>query len=150
MSKLFLTADRSLIFSFIAVTGSDCGLSRAWSSSNMMILFCLQIGNLLRELVWWRSCSSRTMLFAYSSSFRTSEVGLPLPRSACMCSRIFVWLSVMWIISSSGSHTIAAPVSETRVRELVRGLIRWIWTNWDALSSLLEMARVIHLAPHIV
>ena len=32
----------------------------------------------------------------------------------------------MWIVSSSGSHAVAAPVAETRVRELVRCLLRWI------------------------
>ena len=48
---------------------------------------------------------------------------------------LFVWLSVVWIVCSSGSHAVAAPVAETRVREVVRGLLRWIWTNWDVLSS---------------
>ena len=53
----------------------------------------------------------------------------------------------MWIVSSSGSQAIAAPVSETRVREFVRGLLRWIW---NSLSFPLELARVIHQAHHIV
>ena len=113
-------------------------------------LLCPQIGNLLKELVWWRSCSSCTKLFAYSSSFRTSEVGLPLPYNACMCSRLFVWSSVIWIVRSSGSHAVAAPVSATRVRDLVRGLLRWIWTKWNTLSFPPELARVIHQAHHIV
>ena len=39
------------------------------------------------------------------------------------------------IVSSSGWRAAAAAVSETRVRELVRGLLRWIWTNGDALSG---------------
>ena len=109
---------------------------------------CLQIGDLLRGLAWWMSCNSRAMLIACTSSFRTSEVNLSLPCSAGMCSRLFVWLSVMWIISSSGSQAIAAQVAVTRVRELVRGLPRWIWTNWNSLSSPLEMARVIHQVRH--
>ena len=79
------------------------------------------------------------MLFAYSSSFRTSEVG---------CLFLAVPPSVMWIASSSGSDAVAAPVSEPRVRELVRGLLRWIWTNWNALSFPPELARVIHQAHH--
>ena len=111
----------------------------------------LQKGNLLRELVWWRSCSSRAMLFAYSSSFRTSEVGLPLPCSACMCSRLFVSLSVMWIVSSSGSHAVAARGSETRVRELVRGFLCDLdqlrcSSTWLSFSP--ELARVIHETHH--
>ena len=109
---------------------------------------CLHMGNLLKELVWWKSCSSHSMLFAYSTSFRTSAVNLPLPCSACMCSKLFVWLSVVWIVSSSGSHAEAAAVSETRMGELVRGLLRWLWTNWDALSSPPELARVTHQAHH--
>ena len=35
----------------------------------------------------------------------------------------------------------------TRVHELVRGLFRWMWTNWNALSPP-ELARVIHQARH--
>ena len=41
----------------------------------------------------------------------------------------------MWIVHSSGSHAVAAPGAEIRVRELVRCHLRWIWTNWNALSS---------------
>ena len=47
----------------------------------------------------------------------------------------FVWLAVMWIVCDSDSHAADAPVAETRVRELVRGLLRCIWTDWNALSS---------------
>ena len=45
----------------------------------------------------------------------------------------FVWLSVMWIICGSGSHAVAAPVAETRVRELVSGFLSCIRN--DAGSS---------------
>ena len=45
-----------------------------------------------------------------------------------------LWLFV-WIVSSSCSHAVAAPVTETLVRNLVRSFLCRIWTNWDALSS---------------
>ena len=47
----------------------------------------------------------------------------------------FVWSSVMWIVCGSGSHAVAAPDAETRVHELVRGLLRCIWTDGNALTS---------------
>ena len=41
----------------------------------------------------------------------------------------------MWIVCGSGSRAVAAPVAETRVRELVRGFLRCIRTDVNALAS---------------
>ena len=47
----------------------------------------------------------------------------------------FVGLSVIWIVCGSGSYAVAASFSETRVCELVRGLLRCIRANGNALAS---------------
>ena len=44
---------------------------------------------------------------------------------------------MMWIVCGSGSYAVAAPISETRVGELVCGLLRCIRANGNALASAL-------------
>ena len=63
---------------------------------------------------------------------------------------LLVCLSVMWIVRGSGSHATTAPVSEACVCELVRGLLRWIRTSWDALFSGFPflLVRVVHQTHH--
>ena len=80
------------------------------------------------------------MLFVYSSSIRTFEVSLPLPCCACTCSRILcvvvsdVDRQQIWLARSSRSSF------GKSVRKLVRGRLRRIWTNWNALSIPPELA----------
>ena len=47
----------------------------------------------------------------------------------------FVGLSVMWIVCGSGSQAVAAPISETRVGELMCGLLRCIRAIHQARHS---------------
>ena len=49
--------------------------------------------------------------------------------------KFFVGLYVMRIGCGSGSYAVAAPVSETRVCEPLRGLLRHIRTDGNALAS---------------
>ena len=67
---------------------------------------------------------------------------------------LIVWLSVMWIVCGSGSHAVAAPVAVTRVREHVRGFLRCIRTDGNALSSGFsfppELVRVVLQAHHSI
>ena len=50
-------------------------------------------------------------------------------------SRFLVGLPVVWIVGGSSAYAVAASVAETRVGELVRGLLRYTRTDGNALAT---------------